>query len=64
MDSNKLFLITMQACEMFFNDMYSGALKNNDVKHMEKVNIMLETLEIIEKVFYEVLRLKGEQDDG
>ena len=60
MNEDKLFLITLEACEIFLNDQYSEAIKENNVIEMETLNVRLETLEIIKMVFDEVLKLKGD----
>jgi len=64
MDNDDAFFVTLRAAELVLNDKYLKAVEDNDVKEMDIVNIRLETLEIIEQVFYEVIKLRGDQTDG
>jgi hypothetical protein len=61
MDNDDAFFVTLRAAELVLNDKYLKAVEDNDVKEMDIVNIRLETLEIIEQVFYEVIKLRGDQ---
>jgi len=63
MNNDNLFSVALRATSIILNDKYLEAMKNNDVKEMEIMNIRLETLEILTQVFDEVLRLMGDQSD-